>query len=449
MENYTWIKIKPKGNIPSPRAAHAACKINNEHLAMFGGTNENGDLVPDDLYILKIPLENENYIWYKIQNDGSGPGMHYGHNIIYNKPYLYILGGSLEDKYSNIVNYTLIDENNIYQKIKWNILKIEENSLLPPPRIYQTCSICKFGNNVNQIFLYGGRDEKGIPLNDCWELKKNDTLYEWIKIEYKDGYKPEKRFQHTSIFFYNFLIVIGGRTFPENEKIPIEIFDVQTYKWIKTEFLNKFRHSNWILGDFIYIQGGFNLFNPNYALSEIIKIDLVKLFNSNDFIKSLFLELQKNLNKQKERNKYLLFDNEKQKKEEDKQIKIQMSIDKNEKKDIKYDKPIKDLKNKYNKTVNSDYTRFMHSYPIKRKNTINVKFISVDQNINYLITCEEDQKFHYLEDLLYDKYPDYIDSENYFMVNGIKINRNKTLKDNKIKNGSTIVLKKIDEEDFI
>ena len=126
-----------------------------------------------------------------------------------------------------------------------------------------------------------------------------------------------------------------------------------------------------------------------------------------------------------------------------------MSIDKNEKKDIKYDKPIKDLKNKYNKTVNSDYTRFMHSYPIKRKNTINVKFISVDQNINYLITCEEDQKFHYLEDLLYDKYPDYIDSENYFMVNGIKINRNKTLKDNKIKNGSTIVLKKIDEEDFI
>ena len=172
MENYSWIKIKPKGNIPSPRAAHAACKINNEHLAMFGGTNENGDLVPDDLYILKIPLENENYIWYKIQNDGSGPGMHYGHNIIYNKPYLYILGGSLEDKYSNIVNYTLIDENNIYQKIKWNILKIEENSLLPPPRIYQTCSICKFGNNVNQIFLYGGRDEKGIPLNDCWELKK-------------------------------------------------------------------------------------------------------------------------------------------------------------------------------------------------------------------------------------------------------------------------------------
>jgi len=35
------------------------------------------------------------------------------------------------------------------------------------------------------------------------------------------------------------------------------------------------------------------------------------------------------------------------------------------------------------------------------------------------------------------------------MVNGIKINRNKALKDNKIKNGSTIVLKKIDEEDFI
>jgi hypothetical protein len=43
--------------------------------------------------------------------------------------------------------------------------------------------------------------------------------------------------------------------------------------------------------------------------------------------------------------------------------------------------------------------------------------------------------------MLYDEYPEYIESENYFLVNGKKVNKYKTLEYNKIKNNDIIMLK--------
>ena len=42
--------------------------------------------------------------------------------------------------------------------------------------------------------------------------------------------------------------------------------------------------------------------------------------------------------------------------------------------------------------------------------------------------------------MIYAKYPRYAEEENYFIVNGNKINRNKTLEQNKIKNNDVITL---------
>ena len=42
--------------------------------------------------------------------------------------------------------------------------------------------------------------------------------------------------------------------------------------------------------------------------------------------------------------------------------------------------------------------------------------------------------------MLYNKYPKYTDTENYFLVGGIKVNRHKTLKNNNIKNNDIITL---------
>ena len=68
-----------------------------------------------------------------------------------------------------------------------------------------------------------------------------------------------------------------------------------------------------------------------------------------------------------------------------------------------------------------------------------VNFISVDQQINHSIICKNKTKFHEIEDNLYQKYPEYRKNDNYFMFNGLKINRWCTLEENGI-NGYTIIL---------
>ena len=42
--------------------------------------------------------------------------------------------------------------------------------------------------------------------------------------------------------------------------------------------------------------------------------------------------------------------------------------------------------------------------------------------------------------MLYEKYPKYKSSKNYFLVNKTKINRNRTLEENKIRNNDILTL---------
>ena len=43
-EESTWVKLNPTGDIPCPRAAHAATCIDGTHLAIFGATGVNLDM---------------------------------------------------------------------------------------------------------------------------------------------------------------------------------------------------------------------------------------------------------------------------------------------------------------------------------------------------------------------------------------------------------------------
>ena len=166
------------------------------------------------------------------------------------------------------------------------------------------------------IITYGGRDEKGNPLNDCWGLRKHrNNTWDWVLAPYEDGYEPQKRYQHTITFFYNFLIVLGGRNTSETKQMPIEIYDTQTSKWVSTASFNKFRHTAWIFDNFVYIHGGFFLNNYLVAQNDIVKIDLSKLFNSNDNLKIKYAELQKKLLEDKEKEKEREKEKEKKKKE--------------------------------------------------------------------------------------------------------------------------------------
>ena len=77
-------------------------------------------------------------------------------------------------------------------------------------------------------------------------------------------------------------------------------------------------------------------------------------------------------------------------------------------------------------------------------NLIPVIFQSIDYKIHYAFICKKTDKFHIIEEKLYEKYPEYIESENYFTVNGIKINKYKTFEQNNIKYSDIILLNKYD-----
>ena len=77
---------------------------------------------------------------------------------------------------------------------------------------------------------------------------------------------------------------------------------------------------------------------------------------------------------------------------------------------------------------------------------IRIIFQSTDQIIiDYGLICKNTDIFTNIEQILYNKYSIYKDTENYFASNGNKINKYKTLEDNKIKSNDIILLNKYEE----
>ena len=75
-----------------------------------------------------------------------------------------------------------------------------------------------------------------------------------------------------------------------------------------------------------------------------------------------------------------------------------------------------------------------------------IGFTSCDQKINNVILpCKDSELFVRIEEKLYNEYSEYKEKETYFVVDGNKIKRFKTLKENNIKSGSIIMLNIIEE----
>ena len=71
---------------------------------------------------------------------------------------------------------------------------------------------------------------------------------------------------------------------------------------------------------------------------------------------------------------------------------------------------------------------------------ITIKFNSIDRKINFNIIAKNTDNFEKLEGFLYEKYPKYKKTENYFLVNEKILNKHKTLQENKIKDNDILTL---------
>ena len=71
---------------------------------------------------------------------------------------------------------------------------------------------------------------------------------------------------------------------------------------------------------------------------------------------------------------------------------------------------------------------------------ISIKFVSVEKDVDFSLITKNTEIFSKIEYILYEKYPKYTETENVFLCGGNRINRHKSLKENKIKNGDIIII---------
>ena len=71
---------------------------------------------------------------------------------------------------------------------------------------------------------------------------------------------------------------------------------------------------------------------------------------------------------------------------------------------------------------------------------IAILFTSSNQKLTYCLPCRNSTLFVKIEEKLYEEYPEYKETDNYFLVDGKKVKRFKTIKENNIKNGKPVML---------
>ena len=159
-------------------------------------------------------------------------------------------------------------------------------------------------------------------------------------------------------------------------------------------------------------------------------------------------ELLNQLNEEKNKNNKLLEELNKEKikvKELKDKIKIYENSNNN------YLKTIKELE----KQINSKNHEINNLKENNDKNKITsiksgediiaICFTSVDQNIHRPIYCKKTDILVKIEEKIYHEYPEYKDYNTYLTINKNVINRFKTLEENGIKDGNTIIVNIYDE----
>ena len=177
-----------------------------------------------------------------------------------------------------------------------------------------------------------------------------------------------------------------------------------------------------------------------------------ELNNKNTYLINEINKLEENLKKEKNENKIL--------KEKIKNLEYQIN-EKNEninKSKIKIKELEETIKNKSKDNSNLqkiiklmeelDLLKSKLPFELLEKEKLMVlTFISEDENFHYSTICKNTENFARFENLIYNEYPEYSNSENIFIVHNKVINKHKSLDNNGIKNNDIITIKKKNKEE--
>ncbi|KAH0938901.1 hypothetical protein HID58_006362 [Brassica napus] len=190
-----WTRLKPAGEPPSPRAAHAAAAVGT--MVVFQGGIGPAGHSTDDLYVLD--MTNDKYKWHRVVVQGEGPGPRYGHVMdLVSQRYLVTVTGN--DGKRALSDAWALDT--AQKPYAWQRLNPDGDR--PSARMYASGSARSDG----MFLLCGGRDTLGVPQGDAYGLLMHrNGQWEWTLAP---GVAPSPRYQHAAVFVGARLHVSGG-----------------------------------------------------------------------------------------------------------------------------------------------------------------------------------------------------------------------------------------------
>lgn len=270
--------------VPSPRAAHCACKVDNMQMVVYGGATGGGSLSSEDVFLLDLRdiVRGGKFSWLPVPTIGVTPGKRYGHSMAYSKPSLVVFGGN--NGQSALNDIWTIDLGGDKQIFSWTQVKVIDPSRSPAPRVYHSADLCSDGPASGMLVVFGGRTGDNRSLKDAWGLRQHrDGRWDWVEAPAKRGSPPEPRYQHCCLFIKTKLFIIGGRSSEASKHLPISVYDTETCEWKDyMPGIDRFRHSAWICEgpQKIFCYGGFNHVAPSSPTSDLQELDLLKILTS-------------------------------------------------------------------------------------------------------------------------------------------------------------------------
>ena len=253
-----------------------------------------------------------------------------------------------------------------------------------------------------------------------------------------------------------------------DEKIPIKLNISDKISSIKEAINNKINQIKLIYNN-IELEDNSILINSNIQENSLLYLSNKKLGNENiihemkymnQTLRNKIIDLENNIKKMNDMNKELINNNKK----------LEQSLKNLKNKNLEYEKIINEQKTtieNFNKNLSlfdgkknnvekeilelvkelrnkeKEIQSLKSAFPFEIKQgekLMSIIFISVDQKIHHSFICKNTDMFINIEKSLYDIYPEYKESENYFLLRGSKINKYKSLESNNIQNSDIITL---------
>lgn len=112
---------------------------------------------------------------------------------------------------------------------KWERVKTVKGELLPPPRAGHSAVLrVDEKQDINRMYIFGGKLSHDQKLNDTWYLDLNTR--KWHEVETSNP--PSHRSGHCAAVFKNYMIVQGGMKEVTKELNDLHVFDFEKEQWL-------------------------------------------------------------------------------------------------------------------------------------------------------------------------------------------------------------------------